>query len=288
MLDPRPGTFFIDGTLGAGGHAMAILEREGNEGIFLGVDRDKRAVTAFKEATQKNTSIVFPQSSLFIYEASYADIPGIIQKNSMPKADGLLLDLGFSSDQIEDAARGMSFMKNGPLDMRYADDGETLTARDIVNTFPETEIADIVWKYGEERFSRRIAGAIVRFRNTEKIETTDTLRDIVLKAVPMRFRHGRIHPATKTFQALRIFVNKELEHLTTLLDTLPTIMASGSRVAIISFHSLEDRIVKERFRELARQGVAHILTKKPVCASEEEAAENPRSRSAKLRVLHIL
>ena len=225
----------------------------------------------------------------------------------MGKADGLILDLGFSSEQIEsgrpacnallsNAGRGFSFGKDEPLDMRY-DQREGMTAADIVNKFSEKDLAEIFWKYGEERYSRRIAAKIVEERKKEPIKTTAELVEIIKKSVPGSYERGRIHPATRVFQALRIFVNQELENLETLLKNIDKIVKG--RVAIISFHSLEDRLVKNYFRELKKQGKAVILTnpegkpsvsygaRKPIRPSREEILKNPRSRSAKMRAIKI-
>ena len=280
MLNLKPGAFVIDGTLGGGGHASAIIERIGTFGMFLGVDWDADAVLAFRPPeTLKVQKIV-------VRNASYTSIPDILKEEQLPKADGLLLDLGFSSNQVDNAKRGFSFQADGPLDMRYMASG--ITAAEVVNSFREEELADILWKYGEERFSRQIAKQIVVARRKERIMTTRALAEVVTSGVPARFRHGRTNAATKTFQALRIYVNHEFENIASILSSLPTIMKEGGRVAVITFHSLEDGIIKKHFQLLAKEGKAKLITKKPIAPSREEVKRNPRSRSAKLRTIELL
>lgn len=278
ILNPQQGEFFIDGTLGGGGHANAIIERIGPKGMFLGVDWDKEAITRFEKenATRANVTV---------RSANYAAIPEIVKDEKMAKADGLLLDLGFSSFQIEDASRGFSFQADGPLDMRYAKVGAT--AAEVVNGAREEELADIFWKYGDERFSRQIAKRIVEERRKGKIQTTARLRDVVVSAFPARFRNGKTNPATKVFQALRIYVNQEFENIESLLKRLQGIVKSGGRVAVITFHSTEDGIVKRAFQELVKTGKAELLVKKPIAPTRAEVKENPRSRSAKLRAIKL-
>ncbi len=280
ILDPREGDFVIDGTLGGGGHAREIIKHIGKRGMFLGVDKDHEAIARFKDYS------ALPKSSFFMEQSNYAYIPGILKKNNMPKADGLIIDLGFSSYQIDDPKRGFSFHSDGPLDMRYGNSG--MTTEEIINTFSEEKLIDIISRYGEERFSRRIARAIMESRKDRRITRTFELADIIKHAYPSRFRHGRIHPATKTFQAIRIAVNQELENLEKLLSSLPDIVNSGGRVAVISFHSLEDRMVKRSFKELTSSGKAEILTKKPIVPRREEVEGNPKSRSAKLRGIRFI
>ncbi|OGM92697.1 16S rRNA (cytosine(1402)-N(4))-methyltransferase [Candidatus Wolfebacteria bacterium RIFOXYB2_FULL_49_7] len=280
LLDPKPGQFFIDGTTDGGGHAAAVIERIGSAGMFLGLDWDKGMVERLKEKfkTVKGT--------VMVEHANYADVRDVLQRHKLPKADGLLLDLGFSSVQLEDE-RGMSFQKDEPLDMRYDLTGDTPTAANVVNGLPEQELADMIYQYGEERMSRRIAKRIVEERKRKKILTTKDLADIVAAAVGKGYEKGRIHPATRVFQALRIYVNRELENLEKILAECGDIVKAEGRIAIISFHSLEDRIVKTRFREMEKAGKGRILTKKPVTATEEEIRQNPRSRSAKLRAFEM-
>ncbi len=279
-LDPQKGEFFIDGTIGAAGHAEEILKRLDKEGKFLGIDWDKKAIERLQNGKLKDFE------NIILTSGNYADIPRILKKNKLPKADGLLIDLGFSSDQLDNSKKGFSFLKNEVLDMRYAPE-RRMAAAEIVNSFGEKELADIFYKYGEERFSRQIAKKIVEERRKKRIMTTGDLTEIIKKAVPKNYERGRIHPATRVFQALRIYVNGELNNLETVLKNLKKILKGRGRVGIISFHSLEDRIVKNYFKDLEKAGEIKILTKKPVMAGQEEIKKNPRSRSAKLRVAFI-
>lgn len=276
LLDPKPNEFFIDGTTDGGGHAAAVIEKIGSKGTFLGLDWDKGMVERLKEKFKGK------KGTIFLEYANYADVKEVMQRLGLPKANGLLLDLGFSSVQLEDE-RGMSFQKDEPLDMRYDLVGNMPTAADVINGLPETELADMIYQYGEERMSRRIAKKIVEERKRKKILTTKELADIVAASVGKGYEKGRIHPATRVFQALRIYVNRELENLETILADCADIVKPGGHIAIIAFHSLEDRIVKTRFREMEKQGKGVVLTKKPITATEEEIRQNPRSRSAKLR-----
>ena len=260
-LDPKPGEFFIDGTAGAYGHAKAIEEKIAAKGRLLAIDW---------ENTGEN----------------YADLAEILRNKNLGKADGLLLDLGFSSEQLSNG-RGFSFQKDEPLLMTY--DSKQKPVKEILRNLSEEWLADTIKNYGEERYAKQIAAAIKeKIRKSGPIETTGQLAEIVKSATPKSYEHGRIHPATRTFQALRIYANHELENLEKALQDLPKILKTGGRVAIVSFHSLEDRIVKNYFRDYAKAGVMKVLTKKPITASAEEVATNPRSRSAKLRVAQLL
>lgn len=276
LLDPKPGEFFIDGTTDGGGHAAAVIDLIGPSGTFLGLDWDKAMVERLRERFKEK------KGRIILEHSNYAEAKAMMEQNGLSGADGLLLDLGFSSTQLEDE-RGMSFQKDEPLDMRYDRTGDGMTAADVVNGLAEQELADMIYRYGEERMSRRIAKRIVEERKRSKITTTRALADIVARAVGKGYEKGRIHPATRVFQALRIYVNRELENLEGLLDDSEKIVRPGGRIAIISFHSLEDRIVKTRFKEMEKAGKGRILTKKPIVATEEEIKQNPRSRSAKLR-----
>lgn len=280
FLNPQPGEFFIDGTVGNAGHAALILESILPQGIILAVDWDVQAISDLESKISSNNVI-------FVCD-NYANIPKIIEEKKFPKADGLIIDLGFSSDQLEGAGRGFSFLKNDPLDMRYNTDNGYQTAAEIINSSGEKYLADIFWKYGEERYSRRIARKIIESRRKRRILTTSDLVEIIREAVPGNYERGRIHPATRAFQALRICVNRELENLETLLGNLSAVVKPGGRAAIISFHSLEDRLVKNYFRQMAKSGQANILTKKPIIADREEMQNNPRSRSAKLRAVKLI
>ncbi|MEK7555359.1 MAG: 16S rRNA (cytosine(1402)-N(4))-methyltransferase RsmH [Patescibacteria group bacterium] len=290
ILNPQPGEFFIDGTIGSGGHAAEIFKRISPNGMLLGIDWDKAMIENVRQKISAISNFQFLISKLILKNNNYANLPEILKNEKFGKADGLLIDLGFSSEQLDPPAgggRGFSFQKDEILDMRYSanndnDDDNGITAAEVVNSFSEKDLADIIYKYGEERFSRRIAKKIVEERRKKRIITTFELAEIVNRAVPGR---GRLNPATKTFQALRIYVNKELENLETLLKNLYNIIKPKGRVAIISFHSLEDRLIKNYFRDMAKQGKAEILTKKPIRPTFEEIQINPRSRSAKLRAI---
>jgi 16S rRNA (cytosine1402-N4)-methyltransferase len=295
FLDIRRGGTYIDATVGLGGHSYEIARRLGAAGHLIGVDKDPAAL----EVARARLAPVVSRSSLVGGELEkVAERPAAIgQRQDWPKIelvhgsfadvandpgpstiDGILADLGVSSLQLGDAARGFSFQAGGPLDMRMNPQSE-LTADQVVNHFDERELADVIYEFGEERRSRRIARAIVRSR---PIRDTAQLADVISAAArPMKYE--RIHPATRTFQALRIFVNRELDDLRALLEAAPQLLKPGGRLVIISFHSLEDRMVKDALREGVKQGHYRLLTKKPVTAGEEEVDRNPRARSAKLR-----
>jgi 16S rRNA (cytosine1402-N4)-methyltransferase len=273
LLDVKPGGTYVDGTLGLGGHAGEILRRSAPDGRLVGFDRDPEALARARAALSS-----YGERVRFVHER-YGRIPETLTAGSV---DGVLLDLGVSSLQLDDPHRGFSFRQDGPLDMRM-NPGDELTAADVVNDTREEELADLIYQLGEDRASRRIARAIVRAREREPITTTAALARIVRGAA---HRGGRwsIDPATRTFQALRIHVNRELAELETSLVPLAAGLKPHGRLAVISFHSLEDRIVKHTFVELRRSGF-QILTKKPVQAGENEVARNPRARSAKLRAV---
>lgn len=275
ILDPRPGEFIIDGTVDGGGHTERILEGVGPKGKLLGVDLDPRMLKGCREKFSGKKNVI-------LLSGNYKDLPAMLEENSFGLADALLLDLGFSSEQLF-AGRGFSFDKDEPLLMTYGE--EEVSAKVWLKKLKEQELADIIYVYGGERMSRRIAKAI---KSAKGIETSRELAEIIRRAVPRNYERGRIHPATRTFQALRIFVNHELESLTEVLTQLPKIVGPGGRVAIISFHSLEDKMVKDAFRKLAKDGAAELIVKKPLVATREEAMENPRSRSAKLRGIKFL
>ena len=270
FLQPRPGGRFIDSTLGAGGHSRAILEQTAPGGTLLAIDQDESAL-ARAEAVLASFAprIVFAHSN-------FREVGPLAAEHGFLQCDGVLADIGVSSMMVDDASRGFSFMREGPLDMRM-DRNKPLTAAEVVNTYSEKEIADILYKFGEERRSRPIARSIVRSRPLSM--TTDLVRAIERVAGGPRW--GQIHPATRTFQALRIYVNDELNSLEKFLDSSMGIVRSGGRIVVITFHSLEDRIVKQKFRTSVVPGKA--LTKKVVIPSEAEVHLNPRSRSAKLR-----
>ena len=289
VLSPQPNEKFIDGTLGEGGHAIAILKQIGPRGKLLAIDWDKEVILNFKSQTLNFKNLI-------LVNDSFTNLPAILKENKFGKADGLLLDLGFSSWHLENSGRGFSFLKDEPLDMRYSSSNiprmktnmPRMTAEEVINTFKENELAEIFWKYGDERFSRRIARKIIEERKRKPIRTTFNLVAIIKESVPKNYERGRIHPATRTFLALRIFINAELENLKKVLADLPKILKVGARVAIISFNSLEDRIVKQIFKETQKSGLLKIITKKPIRPSREEIIQNPRSRSAKLRAAIVI
>jgi len=282
LLRCEPGQMFADATLGGGGHAFEILKRTAPNGILIGVEWDEEAV---HEASKRLEPF---GERVKIFHENFIRLPELLQEMKVEQVDGMLLDLGLSSLQLEKEERGFSFKGEGPLDMRM-DQRSACTAADLISHLSLEELEHILWKYGEERWAKRIAKAIVRERERGPITTTQALRKIVLQAIPKRLRPRRIDPATKTFQALRIQVNHELENLKQIMETGWRLLRKGGRICVISFHSLEDRIVKETFRKLERGGmegpgsVMRIITKKPVMPFEEERKRNPRSRSAKLR-----
>ena len=280
FLAVRRGGTYIDATLGLGGHSWEIARRLGAAGRLIGFDKDPAALERARERlTNPPPELASDWPQIELVHASFAEVA---QHVAPASAHGLLADLGVSSMQLENAERGFSFQADGPLDMRM-NTQSGLTAEQVVNRFDERELADAIYEFGEERRSRRIARAIVRAR---PIRTTAQLAAVVSAAArPMNQAERRIHPATRTFQALRILVNRELDDLRELLSTgaAPQVLKKGGRLVVISFHSLEDRIVKDVLREGSHNGVFHVLTKKPVVADEEEIDRNPRSRSAKLR-----
>lgn len=278
-LQCKPGGVYVDCTLGYAGLASHILDRTAPDGILVGIDRDAAALA------ESRTRLGGDSSRVRLRHGNFREIKTHVAENGVRRADGVIFDLGVSSPQLDRAERGFSFREDGPLDMRM-DQSEGRTAADLVRDLPETELADLIYKLGEERYSRRIARAIVQARMQNAIETTWKLAAVVERAVPAAYRHGRIHCATRTFQALRIAVNRELDVLEPALRDAAEILAPGGRVCAVSFHSLEDRIVKHTFRMLAHgpDASVRVLTKKPVIASDNERNRNPRSRSAKLRV----
>ena len=291
VIAPESGGVYLDGTLGAGGHAEGILKASAPRGRLLGLDLDPEAL-----AIARQRLFDFQERATLI-KASYLSATDVLAEIGWGKVDGIILDLGVSSMQIDRPGRGFSFQENGFLDMRFNQD-RGQTAADLVNTLSEEELANLIYQYGEERFSRRIARAIVAAR---PVDTTQELAALIEKAVPGYESH--IHPATRTFQALRIATNKELETLSAALPRLIDCLAPGGRIAIISFHSLEDRIVKQFFRRESQDcicppeqpictcghtAILKVVTKKPVRASAQEINQNPRSRSAKLRVAEKL
>jgi 16S rRNA (cytosine1402-N4)-methyltransferase len=291
FLAVRRGGTYIDATVGLGGHSLEIAKRLGAPGHLIGLDKDPKALEIARTVLGRSSLVVGQEQdqqldwpTVELRHGSFADLANDERRTTKGKIDGILADIGVSSLQFGDPARGFSFQAEGPLDMRMNPMSE-LTAEQVVNQFDERELADLIYEFGEERRSRRIARAIVRSR---PILTTAQLAAVISTAArPMklgRHKYDRIHPATRTFQALRIFVNRELDDLRKLLEAAPQLLKPGGRLVVISFHSLEDRIVKDAMREGMKQGQYKLLTKKPVTASEEEIDRNPRARSAKMRV----
>jgi 16S rRNA (cytosine1402-N4)-methyltransferase len=280
LLSLKPNSIVVDATYGAGGHALAICERLNKEGLYIGLDADQ---SALEESVLQSAKINPPYH---LIHKNFADITEVVRSLHIKKVDAIIADLGWRTDQFTDGGKGFSFASDDPLLMTYGT-GESylFTAHDIVNGWAEEDIANVIYGYGEERYSRRIAQAIVTQRKTALIETASRLADIVAGAVPAAYRRGKTNPATKTFQALRIAVNDELQVLQKFLDQASEILSPEGVLVVISFHSLEDRIVKQAFRALASTGDYTILTKKPVVASSEELVANPRARSAKLRAI---
>jgi 16S rRNA (cytosine1402-N4)-methyltransferase len=276
FLQVKAGSTIVDCTLGLAGHASEIVRRLGPKGTLIAFDRDPEALALAKEKLDHVCAELGSEApTVTLVGEAFSEAPLHVKAASV---DGLLADFGVSSLQLDEASRGFSFMADGPLDMRM-DTRRGPTAAQVVNETKENELADLIYEYGEERRSRRIARAIVWGR---QITTTGQLARIVASAAPA-MKQDRIHPATRTFQALRIYVNRELDEIKALLEAAPKLLKPSGRLAVISFHSLEDRIVKDSLREGAQQGIWTILTKKPVVANEEEIERNPRSRSAKLR-----
>ena len=300
FLKPEPGKFFIDGTIDGGGHATEIFRRISPGGTLLGVDLDETMLEKLKR--DANLRMHPPPkadpplaenaaNNLILVCGNYADLPEILEKArksdpSIPlRASGLLLDLGFSSEQLESPGRGFSFKKDEPLLMTY--DSSATPVKDILREIDERKLADIIFEFSGERFSRKIAAAIKTRGRKKKIETSGELNEIIKTVLPKNYERGRIEPATRTFQALRIYANHELENIEKAVKNLPKILKPGGRAVFISFHSLEDRIVKKSFKRMAKQGELEILTPKPVRPTREETRENPRSRSAMLRAAVI-
>ncbi len=278
-LELHPGLTVLDGTLGAGGHTREILPLIIPGGTLIGLDRDREAVARAEDLIGNPRGV-----RILIRHANFRDIDTVCDQEEIATFDRALLDLGYSSYQMDDARRGFSFQSIGPLDMRL-DQTESITAADIVNFWDEEVIADMIWAYGDERRSRAIARAIVAARKVHPITTTKELADLIEQKI---HRSGKIHPATKTFQALRIVVNDEMASLRTGIEHIFTRLVSGGRLAIISFHSGEDRIVKDLFRTLVTDGRGALVVKKPLVPQDDEFKSNPRSRSAKLRIIQKL
>ena len=291
-LNIRPDGIYLDGTLGGAGHSSQIARRLTEGGRLIGVDRDRTALAAAKERLAPYADRVT------LVHSNFAEIDAILDSLGIPAVDGMLFDLGVSSPQLDDASRGFSYMADAPLDMRM-DKDDALTAGEVVNTWPQGELRRILYDYGEERYAPQIAAAICRAREKAPIETTLELVDIIRSAMPAQALREKQHPAKRSFQAIRIAVNDELGELPPMLDAAEENLKRGGRLAVITFHSLEDRIVKRKFQELAQGCICppefpvcvcgrtpkiRLVTRKPIVSGEKELAENPRARSAKLRV----
>jgi len=298
FLKVRQDGVYLDGTLGGGGHSSEIVKRLGPNGVLIGIDQDKNAI----EAAKNRLFSINSKANIIIKHTNFENIREVLEKQKIGSVDGVLLDLGVSSHQLDEEERGFSYQHDAPLDMRMNQDSD-FDAQTLVNTWSKDEIARVICEYGEERWAARIAEFIVRSREVQKITTTGQLVDIIKSAIPAAARREGPHPAKRTFQALRIAVNRELEVLEKLLDTVTDLLSSGGRLVIISFHSLEDRIVKNAFQKQSQGCVCprdfpkcvcgfepklKIITRKPITPSEKEIDENPRARSAKLRVAEKL
>ncbi|HQJ15618.1 MAG TPA: 16S rRNA (cytosine(1402)-N(4))-methyltransferase RsmH [Candidatus Omnitrophota bacterium] len=277
-LDLRPGKVIVDATVGMGGHALEIVKRIAPTGRLIAIDRDKESLGLAQERLKDYSGIVE-----FVY-GNFSDIQEIVKRLNVSAIDGIVLDLGVSMFQLMQPDRGFSFTREGPLDMRL-DRNSYISAYDLVNNLNEDEISNLLWSFGQERWHNRIARRLVEERQKHPITTTAELSDIVMHAIPPRFRkfHYRIHPATRTFQAVRIAVNRELEALEQVLARTLPLLAPGGRICVIAFHSLEDRVVKWAFRKAAAAGTVRILTPKPLTPQEAQVRANPSSRSSKFR-----
>lgn len=281
-LQIEPGKKYIDGTIGGGGHAGAFLEKGGK---VLGIDTDQEALDYVEERVRSEKLEVRSDDSLVLVKGNFKDIDSIARDNGFEQVAGILLDIGVSGHHVDTAERGFSFQKEAPLDMRM-DRELQVTAADLVNGLTKGELYELFTKLGEERFARSIIEGIIRARKEKRIETTMELAEIIRHAVP--YQKKGIHPATKVFQALRIAVNDELHVLVEVLPKALSLLTKGGRLVVISFHSLEDRIVKHTFIDLEKKGIGKIITKKPIIPTEEEIAANFRARSSKLRVFEKL
>lgn len=291
-LQVKPKGIYVDGTLGGGGHSYEICRRLDSEGRLIGIDQDAEALNAAKKRLEE-----FGDRTTFV-KSNYEQMSDVLCQLGIEQVDGIVLDLGVSSYQLDNAERGFSYMENAPLDMRM-DREQSISARDIVNDYSEEELFRVIKEYGEERFARSIARNICRQRLDKPIETTFELVDIIRRSMPAKARNAKGHPAKRTFQAIRIECNRELEVLRETLDTMVGLLRDGGRISIITFHSLEDRMVKTRFRQwenpctcpanfpvcvCGRKPKGKVITRKPILPSEEEIEENTRAKSAKLRV----
>ncbi|MEN9613846.1 MAG: S-adenosyl-methyltransferase MraW, rRNA (cytosine1402-N4)-methyltransferase [Candidatus Parcubacteria bacterium] len=281
-LDIHPGESVLDGTLGGGGHFYAMADKLGEKGTLIGLDLDAKAFLRIDDVLEAH-----PQLTILTRQSNFRHLDKALADLKIDGVDKILLDIGLSSFQFEESGRGFSFQKDEPLLMTFSEnpDAGATTALSIVNTWDEQALADGIFQYGEERHARKIARGIVDARKNHPIRTTTDLVNIILASTPTGYHHAGIHPATRTFQALRILTNDELGNLTEGIRVAFDALKSHGRLAIISFHSLEDRIVKTLFREYADKDLGTLITKKPIAPSDQEISENPRSRSAKLRII---
>jgi 16S rRNA (cytosine1402-N4)-methyltransferase len=292
MLKIKPDGIYVDGTLGGGGHSYEICKRLGESGRLIGIDQDEDAIRAAGERLKEF------KDKVTIVRSNYCNIKEVLNNLNISKVDGILLDLGVSSYQLDTPERGFSYRENAPLDMRM-DTRNNITAKDIVNNYSEFDLYRIIRDYGEDKFAKNIAKHIVRMRKEKPLETTDDLTEAIKAAIPMKVRMNTGHPAKKTFQAIRIELNKELDVLNQSLDDMINLLAEDGRLCIITFHSLEDRIVKSKFKNnenpctcppsfpvcvCGNKSKGTVITKKPMIPSEEEIEENKRAKSSKLRV----
>jgi len=291
MLDPKPGENFIDATINGGGHARAILERILPDGKLLGIEWDQEVFKNLKmdspnvRQSVERGSTEYSSANVVLINDNYINLKTIVVENNFQQFNGILFDLGMSNWHVEASGKGFSFLRDEPLDMRYDTLTNDLTANEVVNRYSQSELEKIIREYGEESFARVISEQIARFRKQKPILTTIQLVETIKDAVPAWYRNRRIHFATKTFQALRIEVNHELENIKLGIQSAIDIAPTGCRIAVITFHSLEDRIVKNLFKESAQSETIALITKKPIATSYKEIKENPKSRSAKLRAV---
>ena len=291
-LNVKPDGIYVDGTLGGGGHAFEVCKRLGEHGRFIGIDQDAEAIEA------AGLRLAEFGDKVIIVRSNYVDTPDVLKSLNIEKVDGIMLDLGVSSYQLDTPERGFSYKNNAPLDMRM-DDRSTTTAKDIVNNYTEMELYQIIRDYGEDKFAKNIAKHIVKARREMAIETTEQLTEIIKAAIPMKVRKNGGHPAKRTFQAIRIELNKELDVLNNSIDNMIDILNDKGRLSIITFHSLEDRIVKNRFKNnenpctcphdfpicvCGNKSKGKVITRKPIIPGEKELEDNSRAKSAKLRV----
>ncbi|MDD5120633.1 MAG: 16S rRNA (cytosine(1402)-N(4))-methyltransferase RsmH [Candidatus Omnitrophica bacterium] len=278
-LNLAPGKIIVDATMGTGGHSFEILKRITPGGKLVGIDRDEDSLAICRHRLAE-----FKDTCEFVH-ANFADLDQVLEKLGIKEVDGIIFDLGISSYQLKDAQRGFSFQEEGPLDMRL-DRSSYISAYDLINNLNENEISHLLWSFGQERWHNRIAHLLIEERKLEPISSTKQLADLVMRAIPYRYRKSyyRIHPATRTFQAVRIAVNRELEILESSVRKAVAILKKQARICVISFHSLEDRVIKHTFRALKADGLIDIITSKPLTPADSEVEKNPSSRSSKFRV----